>query len=86
MQENLFNKYELASAPNRIKSERAELVEKFVVRLNEARRNTKYAPLTARAVAVKLGHIPTGDLYAFLRQCEQARCFSSYFWWALKPQ
>lgn len=65
-------------------SERAELIGQFLVRLNQARVGTKWKPLTARAVAVKLGHVPTRDLYAFLKECERAQSFSAFFFWALK--
>lgn len=42
--------------------------------------------VTAQDLGVLLSHIPTADLYAFRRQCEKARSFSRYFWWALKPK
>lgn len=66
-------------------SERAELIEKFLTRLNKAREGTPYPPLKPAAIAFKLSHIPTSDLYAFYKECERAKNFGAYFWWALNP-
>lgn len=71
--------------PQKIRGPRDELIQKFTDRLNQARVGTKFKPLTCRAVAVKLSHLPTSDLWPFYRQCESARSFSAYFWWALRP-
>lgn len=85
MQTELFQKYQ-ATQPVLIRSERDEILQKFIDRLNQARIGTKYKPLSGRAVAIKVSHIPTSDLHAFYRQCEQAKSFSAYFFWALKAQ
>ena len=66
-------------------SERGELLGRFLGRLNADRKPPR-KPLTARLVAVKLAHVPTGDLWAFYRQCEAARSFGAYFWWAIREQ
>jgi hypothetical protein len=67
-------------------SERAELVGKFTDRLNLDRDGVKYKKLTHARVGFLLSHIKSDfDLYAFLRACDEARSFSAYFWWALKP-
>ena len=71
---------------DRIASERAEMLKKFLDRLNPERIMSKRRAFDARFIAVKLAHIPTGDLYAFYQQCEKAKNFGAYFWWALKPQ
>lgn len=84
MRPELFQKYQLAKP--KIRSERDELLQMFIDRLNQARVGTKFKPLAARSVAIKVAHIPTSDLWAFYRQCEQAKSFSAYFFWALKPQ
>jgi hypothetical protein len=41
-------------------------------------------PLTPASVAVKVSHLD--ELRHFFLACEQARSFSRFFWWALKPQ
>lgn len=68
------------------RSEREEYIEKFRARLNAARQGTKYRPLSHVAIKQKLGHLTVQDLDAFYKQCAKARNFSSYFWYALKPQ
>ena len=73
-------------APPTIRSERAELVQKFTDRLNEGRAKDGFKPLTPRAVAVKIAHLDTSDLYFFFKQCSQAKSFGARFWWALKPE
>lgn len=72
--------------PPQIRSERDELIQKFTDRLNEGRVKDGFKPLTCRAVAVKLAHLPVNDLYFFFQQCNKARNFGAKFWWALKPK
>lgn len=73
------------SPPPEIRSERAELVQKFTDRLNEGRVKDGFKPLTPRAVAVKIAHLDTSDLYFFFKQCSQAKSFGARFWWSLRP-
>lgn len=68
------------------RNEREELLDKFLAKLNLARIGTAYAPLTIGRLVKILEGVPTKDLYAFLRDCERARSFSKYFFWALKPK
>ena len=79
--------YQLRRPVKAVSSERAELIGRFADRLNRDRDDVKFKKLSYAAVSVKLAHIKTNfDLYSFLRQCEEARSFSAYFWWALKPK
>lgn len=73
-------------AEKNIRCERDEVIQKFVDRLNAARVGTKYPPLKPAAIAVKLSHLSVSDLWAFYGQCEHARSFSRYFWWAIKAE
>jgi hypothetical protein len=70
------------------RSERDELLSKFLSHDLKLRdhKTKQLRPITDRELAIKLSHIPTGDLHAFYKQCENARSFGRYFWWALKPQ
>lgn len=68
------------------RSEREEILDRFLQALNPARVAEGFRPLTPARVATALQGIPTGDLHAFYRQCEQARSFGRYFWWALKAR
>ncbi len=68
-----------------IVNERQEIIKQFLDSLNTEREGTKWKPLSARAVAIKVGHIKTGDLYAFKKQCEQAKCgFGACFFYSLR--
>ena len=84
--EGLLEKYLQPTQKPLFQSERAELIDRFVQRLNQARVGTKYKPLTPRAVAVWLSYIPTEELYPFFRKCENAKSFSKLFWWHVKPR
>lgn len=83
--QQLFLRYTAPTA----RSERDSLIQLFVDRKAihiRDRASKELRPATAREIAVKLSHIPTGDLYAFYKQCDRARSFSRYFYWALKPK
>lgn len=82
---SLFN----FSQEKNVKSERADLIKQFLDFINIERVGTKYKPLTAKAVACKLGHIKDLDtLYYFLSECKDYKkrngSFSKYFFGALK--
>lgn len=68
------------------RSERDEQIGGFLNRGIKVGRVAHLRDVTAQDLGVLLSHIPTADLYAFRRQCEKARSFSRYFWWALKPK
>lgn len=69
------------------RTERGEWLQKFCDRLNPERLKAppqfKLKPLTIPRMARLLEQVPTGDLYAFWRDCERAKHFSKYFWWSL---
>lgn len=80
---------ELFTLPERPKStansERAMIVGDILERLNTERIGTKWKPLTARAVAIKVGHVPTNELRDFYKACTIADCgFSKAFFGRLK--
>lgn len=68
------------------RNEREEMLELFMAKLNAARIKDGFSKLSYGRLAKALQGVPTADLYAFYRQCEQAKSFSRYFWWALKPK
>lgn len=75
-----------STQPPLFRSERDEQLSYFLnrgIKLKD-RATGELRDMTDKELAIKLSHIPTHDLYAFRRQCEQARSFSRYFWWALK--
>lgn len=65
-------------------SERAELLEKFLNRLNPPRVEAGYKPLSAARLGMMLAHVPTEDLYPFYRECEQAKSFGKLFHYKLR--
>lgn len=71
---------------DKITNERQSVIKQFVERLNTERRGTKYPELAPSAVAVKLSHLSLQDLYFLLKRANQAKSFSSYFWWSIKAE
>lgn len=67
-------------------SERASLIEQFVIRLNNSRTAGGYKPLKASFYASKMSHIPTDELYFFYKKCDQAKNFSSLWWYYCNPK
>jgi hypothetical protein len=68
------------------RSERAELIEKILSRLNREREGTPYKALPLMAVVVKLKGVKTKELYGFIKECEQSRSFSMCFFGKLKKK
>jgi hypothetical protein len=74
--------------PALFKSERAEIPSNFLghgIMLKD-RKTKELRDATGHDIAILFGHVPTGDLHAFFKQCEGARSFSRVFWWAIKPK
>ena len=70
-----------------ISNQRQEIVKMFLDRLNAARAGTKYKPLTARFVAIKLQWWKDNQsLREFYGYCNEAKNFSSTFFWMTNPQ
>lgn len=68
------------------RNEREEMTQKFLDALNARRVAEGFKPYTYPRLSKMLQGIPTGDLWAFYQQCDQARSFGAYFHWALKPK
>lgn len=76
-----------AQASKAPRSERAEILERFITRLNSERGN--YKPLSAGFIAARMaqaGLKSNTDLYWFYKYCDDAKHFSKCWWWALKKQ
>jgi len=66
-------------------SERASLVQEFVETINVERKNTKWKPVTGRAIAIKTSHLSKHDLYYLLSICKSSKSgFSKCFFGSLK--
>lgn len=85
MEKIAFKKIELEKSKNVANSERADYVGKFTDRLNETRTG-KFKPLRYAFIGMKLSHLSLQDLHYLWNRCEEAKNFSAYFWWSLKPQ
>ena len=67
-------------------SQRAELLETIITKINAERVGTKYKPVTPIMIAVKLKGITTGDLVGFVKLCTQAKSFGQCFFGKLKKK
>lgn len=52
------------------KTERGDLLEKFLQKVNNERKGTKYKPMTMKLLAIKLSHVKTADLYYLDSVCK----------------
>ncbi len=84
---------ELKVSKSGANSERASIVEQFVLELNKSvgekyLKDGKWKKVTAispRAVAIKTSHLSQSDLYYFLSSCKSAKCgFRKCFFGSLK--
>ncbi|HVY73012.1 MAG TPA: hypothetical protein VG984_03120 [Candidatus Paceibacterota bacterium] len=67
-------------------TERGELMQYFLTRLNAARVRDGLKPMTMGRMAHVLVAIPTKDLYYLQSICNQAKDFSKKFWWEINPK
>jgi hypothetical protein len=67
-------------------SERGDMLDKFLVRIEEVRQANGFSKLGIKRLASMLAHIPTDQLYPFYQDCERAKSFTAYFHWSLKAQ
>lgn len=68
------------------KTERGELLRYFMMRLNPARKEEGFKPLTEARLGWIFKGIGDGDLYALQSKCDKSKNFSSTFWWELDPK
>ena len=92
-----FDHFQVPVKPSKkgITNPRQYLISLFVAPLKQAHRayneqleregKKKRPALTDKRIAMKMGHIETGELHYFFRKCEGASCgFSRAFWGSLK--
>lgn len=67
------------------RTERGDFLDTFTARINAERDGVKYKKFTKARIAFFISHIPTSDLYFFLKQCESySGPFSKCFFGSLK--
>jgi hypothetical protein len=86
---DLFGKRASRPKPTR-HTERGDLFDSILLRLNPGRVRSGYKPLTHGRLAYLLQGVPTKDLYALISSGVDAErrggSFSKYFWYAIKPK
>lgn len=70
----------------KVTNERAEQIEKFVVRINNSRMAGGYKPYTASYIASKMSHIKTEDLHAHYQMLDNSKNFSALWHWYNVPK
>lgn len=70
----------------RFNSQRAELIETIISRINKERVGTKWKPLSPIAVAIKLKGVKTGRLVGFVKECSDSKSFGACFFGQLKKK
>ena len=74
----------------RRQTERQELFDRILSRLNPSRIKGGYKPLTHSRLGYLLTAIPTKDLYALISKCDDAERrdvpWSAAFWTEIRPQ
>jgi len=85
---NLFGNRAKPPKPTR-HTERGDLYDSILSRLNPSRVRSGYKPLTHSRLAYLLTGIPTKDLYALISKCDDAERrgfpWSAIFWKEIKP-
>lgn len=86
---NLFGQRAQMPKRNR-QTERQELSDRILSRLNPGRVREGYKPLTYGRLAYLLTGIPTKDLYSLISKCDDAERrgfpWSAIFWKEIRPQ
>ncbi|MGC9602224.1 MAG: hypothetical protein ABSE76_00560 [Minisyncoccia bacterium] len=67
-------------------TERGELMQYFMERLNSSRVRDGLPKLTMPRMGHLLTAIPTKDLYYLKSVCDNAKDFSKKFWWEIDPK
>ena len=73
-----------AKKPLRITSERQELIQRFVDKINLERIGTKFKPVIWRQINGLVAQVKIGDLYWLFKECERGYSFSKKFFGILK--
>ena len=70
--------------PLKITSERQDVIQQFVDKINVERIGTPFKPVIWRQINGLLAHVKEGDLYWFFKECERGDSFSKKFFGILK--
>lgn len=81
---NYIENLKKRARPLKITSERQELIQRFVDKINLERVGTKFKPVTARQINALISFLHIRDLYWLWSVCEQASSFSKKFFGVLR--
>ena len=70
--------------PLKLTSERQELIQRFVDKVNVERVGTKFKPVIWRQINGLVAQVKIGDLYWLYKECERGDSFSKNFFGILK--
>lgn len=70
--------------PLKITSERQELIQRFVDKINLERVGTRFKPVIWQQINGLVAHVKMGDLYWLFKECERGDSFSKKFFGILK--
>ena len=70
--------------PLKLTSERQELIQRFVDKVNVERVGTKFKPVIWRQINGLVAQVKIGDLYWLYKECERGDSFSKKFFGILK--
>lgn len=73
-----------SSLRSKATSERQELIQRFVDKINLERMGTEFKPVIWRQINGLVAHVKISDLYWFFKECEQGDSFSKKFFGILK--
>lgn len=72
------------SRPLKITSERQDIIQQFVDKINAERTGTQFRPVIWRQINGLVAHVTMGDLYWLFKECERGDSFSKKFFGILK--
>lgn len=78
---DLFSNTRILTVSKSRRTERGDLITSFTEKLNKDREGTKYKPLKVPFVASLLSKVSVFNLYRLHKECEEAKNFSSLFWY-----
>ena len=81
---NYLENLKKQSRPLKITSERQDIIQQFVDKINLERVGTKFKPVIWRQINGLVAHVKMGDLYWFFKECERGDSFSKKFFGILK--
>lgn len=85
--QDLLRSYKPTESKWNFKSRRQELIQMFVERINQGRKNTNFPPVTAKRLNSQyLWALDTFDLEVFFKECSASENFGKKFFGSFKQK